>query len=157
MAKRGRKNAYETVIKPRFDDILKWLRSGATEEQICKNLGISQQTFYKYKQENTEFSEFLIKGRQNLVEQLRGALIKKALGFDYAESKVTTKVVDGKEQTTTEITTKAALPDVAALNLCLKNYDPENWANDPQQLKLKKEELELKQKLAQKDIWDGDF
>ena len=157
MAKRGRKNAYETVIKPRFDDILKWLRSGATEEQICKNLGISQQTFYKYKQENTEFSEFLIKGRQNLVEQLRGALIKKALGFDYAESKVTTKVVDGKEQTTTEITTKAALPDVAALNLCLKNYDPENWANDPQALKLKEKELELKQKIAQKDIWDGDF
>lgn len=157
MAKRGRKNAYETIIKPRFDDILKWLRSGATEEQICKNLGISQQTFYKYKQENTEFSEFLIKGRQNLVEQLRGALIKKALGFDYAESKVTTKVVDGKEQTTTEITTKAALPDVAALNLCLKNYDPENWANDPQALKLKEKELELKQKIAQKDIWDGDF
>ena len=157
MAKRGRKNAYETIIKPRFDDILKWLRSGATEEQICKNLGISQQTFYKYKQENTEFSEFLIKGRQNLVEQLRGALIKKALGFDYAESKVTTKIVDGKEQTTTEITTKAALPDVAALNLCLKNYDPENWANDPQALKLKEKELELKQKIAQKDIWDGDF
>lgn len=157
MAKRGRKNAYETVIKPRFDDILKWLRSGATEEQICKNLGISQQTFYKYKQENTEFSEFLIKGRQNLVEQLRGALIKKALGFDYSESKVTTKVVDGQEQTTTEITTKAALPDVAALNLCLKNYDPENWANDPQALKLKEKELELKQKIAQKDIWDGDF
>lgn len=157
MAKRGRKNAYETVIKPRFDDILKWLRSGATEEQICKNLGISQQTFYKYKQENTEFSEFLIKGRQNLVEQLRGALIKKALGFDYNESKVITKVVDGQEQTTTEITTKAALPDVAALNLCLKNYDPENWANDPQALKLKEKELELKQKIAQKDIWDGDF
>lgn len=157
MAKRGRKNAYETVIKPRFDDILKWLRSGATEEQICKNLGISQQTFYKYKQENTEFSEFLIKGRQNLVEQLRGALIKKALGFDYSESKVTTKVVDGQEQITTEITTKAALPDVAALNLCLKNYDPENWANDPQALKLKEKELELKQKIAQKDIWDGDF
>ena len=157
MAKRGRKNAYETVIKPRFDDILKWLRSGATEEQICKNLGISQQTFYKYKQENTEFSEFLIKGRQNLVEQLRGALIKKALGFDYNESNVITKVVDGQEQTTTEITTKAALPDVAALNLCLKNYDPENWANDPQALKLKEKELELKQKIAQKDIWDGDF
>ena len=92
-----------------------------------------------------------------MVEQLRGALIKKALGFDYSESKVITKVVDGQEQTTTEITTKAALPDVAALNLCLKNYDPENWANDPQALKLKEKELELKQKIAQKDIWDGDF
>ena len=62
MAKRGRKSAYETVIKPHFDDILKWLRSGATEEQISKNLGISQQTFYKYKQEYTEFLELLKKG-----------------------------------------------------------------------------------------------
>ena len=127
MAKRGRKNAYETIIKPRFDDILKWLRSGATEEQICKNLGISQQTFYKYKQENTEFSEFLIKGRQNLVEQLRGALIKKALGFDYAESKVTTKVVDGKEQTTTEITTTNMCTDLPGSLLLLGIASAQSW------------------------------
>ena len=157
MAKRGRKSAYETVIKPHFDDILKWLRSGATEEQISKNLGISQQTFYKYKQEYTEFLELLKKGRENLVEQLRGALIKKALGFEYTERKRITKYEDGNEIVQTEEYTKQALPDVAAANLLLKNYDKDNWANDPQQLKLKKDELELKQKLAQKDIWDGDF
>ena len=46
--------------------------------------------------------------------------------------------------TVTETITKVALPDVAALNLCLKNYDPDNWANDPQMLKIKKEELKIK-------------
>ncbi len=157
MAKRGRKSAYDTVIKPRFDDILKWLRTGATEKQIYENLGIKKDAFYKYKKEKPEFNELLKKGKESLVEQLRGALIKKALGFDYTEKKVTTKDEDGSITIITETTTKAALPDVAALNLALKNYDPDNWANDPQQLKLKKEELELKQKLAQKDIWDGDL
>ena len=34
MAKRGRKSVYDTKIKPRFDDILKWLRNGATEKQV---------------------------------------------------------------------------------------------------------------------------
>ena len=153
MAKRGRKNAYETVIKPRFDDILKWLRSGATEEQICKNLGISQQTFYKYKQEYTEFLELLKKGRENLVEQLRGALIKKALGFEYKESKRITKYEDGNEIIQTEEYTKQSLPDVAAANLLLKNYDKENWSNDPRSDDLKREELEMKKKLFDKENW----
>jgi hypothetical protein len=30
----------------------------------------------------------------------------------------------------------------------LKNYDSEAWANDPQMLKLKREELALKKELA---------
>lgn len=154
MAKRGRKSAYETIIKPHFDDILKWLRSGATEEQISKNLGISQQTFYKYKQEYTEFLELLKKGRENLVEQLRGALIKKALGFEYKESKRIINFEDGNEIIVhTEEYTKQALPDVAAANLLLKNYDKENWSNDPRNDELKRDEFELKKKLFDKENW----
>ena len=154
MAKRGRKSAYETIIKPHFDDILKWLRSGATEEQISKNLGISQQTFYKYKQEYTEFLDLLKKGRENLVEQLRGALIKKALGFEYKESKRIINFEDGNEIIVhTEEYTKQALPDVAAANLLLKNYDKENWSNDPRNDELKREEFELKKKLFDKENW----
>lgn len=143
----GRKNAYDTMISPRRDEILKWVKYGATEKQIANNLGISTTTFYKYKAENPEFSELLKKGRLELVLQLRGALVKKALGgFEYSETRKTTKNEGGEETTVTETITKVALPDVAALNLCLKNYDPENWANDPQLLKIKKEELKLKQK-----------
>ena len=47
--KRGRKGKYETDIKPRFDEITHWLRSGASEKQICENLGITKDTFYRYK------------------------------------------------------------------------------------------------------------
>lgn len=154
MAKRGRKSAYETIIKPRFSDILKWLQSGATEKQIADNLGISQATWCKYKVENVEFTELIKKGRESLVTQLRGALVKRAMGFEYTEKKKYSKRdPDGQVFQYVEETTKTALPDVAALNLCLKNYDPEDWANDPQALKIKREELELRREIAEKDNW----
>ena len=156
MAKRGRKSAYETRIKPRFSEILEWLKNGATEKQIYENLGVSRDVFYKYKRENKEFQEFLKNGRKSLVLQLRGALVKKALGFDYEETSETSEynAATGKmEITKREHKVKHALPDVAALNLCLKNYDPDEWANDPQALKIKEKELELRREIADRDAW----
>lgn len=44
-------------------------------------------------------------------------------------------------------------PDVAALNLALKNYDKDNWANDPQLLELKREELRYKKEQDEKNNW----
>lgn len=154
MAKRGRKSAYETTIKPRFSDIKEWLENGATEKQIADNLGVSYSTFNKYKAENSDFSEFLKNGRKSLVLKLRGALVKKAMGFEYTETKKYSKRdPDGNVSQYVEETTKTALPDVAALNLCLKNYDPEDWANDPQALRLKEKELDLRREIAEKDNW----
>lgn len=153
-AKGGRKSAYKTKIEPRLPEIAEWLANGATEKQIAYNLGIAGSTFEKYKAVNAEFAEFIKNGRKNLVLQLRGALVKKALGFDYEETKKTKKIEpDGGITTSIETYHKKALPDVAALNLCLKNYDSDNWANDPQALELKREELELKKQMAEKNDW----
>lgn len=151
--KRGRKGKYETDIKPRFDEITHWLRSGASEKQIYENLGITKDTFYRYKRNYKEFSDLLKNGRQALVMQLRNTLIKKAMGFEYTEVKQYAREENGNKVTYVEKTTKTALPDVAALNLCLKNYDPDNWANDPQALKMKEKELELRREIAEKDEW----
>lgn len=156
MAKRGRKSVYETHIKPRFSDISEWLESGATEKQIYENLGVSRNAFYKYKKDKKEFEDLLKNGRKTLVVQLRGALVKKALGFDYEETSETSEynAATGKmEITKCERKVKHALPDVAALNLCLKNYDPDEWANDPQALRIKEKELELKREIADRDAW----
>lgn len=156
MKKRGRKSAYETQIKPRFSDISDWLKSGATDKQIAFNLGIAYSTFNKYKSEKTEFAEFLKMGRQALVIELRGALVKKALGFNYVEtSEIKERDVETGEMKIAKVETKMkyAQPDVAALNLCLKNYDADNWANDPQALKLKEKELQLRREIADRDAW----
>ena len=158
MAKRGRKSAYDTIVKPRFDDILRWLRNGATEEIIYKNLGISKNAFYQYKKEIQEFNDLLKKGRESIVEELRGILMKKARGFEYKEYKRVTKVEDGETTVqSNEEYTKQALPDVAAANLLLKNYDKENWSNDPRSDDLKKAEFELKKKAFDKDNWESDL
>ena len=156
MAKRGRKSSYETIIKPRFDDILRWLRNGATEEIIYKNLGISKDVFYRYKREKSEFKALLKKGRESIVEELRGILMKKARGFEYKEYKRVTKVENGETIQNIEEYTKQALPDVAAANLLLKNYDKENWSNDPRSDDLKQAEFELKKKAFEKDNWESD-
>lgn len=154
MAKRGRKSAYETTIKPRFSDILNWLQNGATEKQCAENLGISESTWCKYKAEYGEFTDVVKNGRKSLVLQLRGALVKRALGFTYIEKKKYKKTDEsGAVCEYDEETTKTALPDVAALNLCLKNYDADNWANDPQALRLKEKELEIRKQIAEKDSW----
>ena len=153
MAKTGRKSAYDTIIKPRFDEIAEWLRNGALDKQIAANLGIDEATFYKYKASKTEFNELIKRGRETLVIELRGALVKKALGYTYTEVKKLTRIEDGKSIQSIEETTKTAHPDVAALNLCLKNYDADDWANDPQLLKIKEKELELRREIAEKDDW----
>ena len=151
--KAGRKSKYD-LVKENFPQIQKWLKDGLTEAQIAKNLGIAQSSWSLYKTQYSELTELIKSSRETVVDELRGALLKRALGFEYEEQKTYRKVEDdGKITTYTEITKKQALPDVAAINLSLKNYDKDNWANDPQLLALRKLEFEFKKKLAEKDDW----
>lgn len=156
MAKKsGRKDAYETKIKPRFDEIREWLINGANNDNIAHNLGVSKVTFYKYVKDKNELSELLKSGRVAIVAQLRSALIKKALGFEYSETKIIEREdpETGEKVKTVETYNKKSLPDVGAINLALKNYDLENWSNDPQGDAIKREELELKKQKLEKDDW----
>lgn len=156
MAKTGRKSAYEEKIKSRFKDIEKWLKGGATEKQIAAALGVGESTWFRYKAEKQEFQEFIkTVDRSEIVLDLRSALLKKAMGYTYEEKKQYIKedILTGKKYKYTEITTKMQHPDVAAINLALKNYDKENWANDPQMMDLKKQELELRKQMAEANQW----
>lgn len=155
MAKTGRKSAYEEKIKSRFKDIEKWLKGGASEKQIAAALGISESTWFKYKSEKSEFNEFIkTVDRSEIILDLRSALLKKALGYNYEEKKQYIKEdEDGNKYKYTEITTKIAHPDVAAINLALKNYDRENWSNDPQAMELKRQELELRKQMVEDRAW----
>lgn len=56
-----------------------WARDGLTDEQIAENLGISQDTFYKYKKKYPEFSESLKKGKEIVDYRVENALLKNAL------------------------------------------------------------------------------
>jgi len=145
----GRKNKYETHVKPYLKDIPDMLQT-MTEEQVSKKLGVAYSSWNKYKIEFPELTEVIKKGNFTLVGELKSVLKKRAKGFQYEERKV---IKEHGVIVREEIYVKSALPDVASINLLLKNYDKENWANDPQTLELRKKELELRRKQVEANTW----
>lgn len=149
MAKAGRKTKYFTHVEPYLNDIKSWTES-MTEEQIAKRLGVGYRNFCEYKRKYPQLEQAIKKGRSNLVEDLRSVLIKKAKGFSYEEKKI---ITDSQGYTRKEIVQKYAQPDVAAINLLLKNYDKKNWSNDPQAMEIRKKELELRERQVEANEW----
>lgn len=170
---KGRPNKYIENIRPNLALVSEMART-MTEKQIAEYFNVSYTgSWSQYKKDYPELVEAIKKGRQNLVAELRSALIQKAKGYKYIETKEITQKVDWPEDlyvqlleagfseeqldqaklVRTEVQHKRMAPDVAAINLALKNYDKENWANDPQMLDLKKEELELKKKQIEDNSW----
>lgn len=145
----GRPNKYFSHVEPNLKKIEQMARE-MTEAQIAKTLGVSERQFREMKKKFPPLSSALKKGRDELVLELKSTLIRKAKGFQYTEKKT---VKENGKVVREDIYEKASLPDVAALNLLLKNYDKENWANDPQVLKLREKELELREKQVDANIW----
>lgn len=69
-------------IKEKLVLVTGWARWGLSDEQICKNLGISIQTFYNYKNEHIEFLEAIKKGKDVVDFEIENALMKKAMSGD---------------------------------------------------------------------------
>jgi hypothetical protein len=155
MANVGRKSKYDECVKPYLKQITKWKRVGATDEQICEQLNISKTTFYEYQKKYSEFAESIKKGKTELVMDLRGELARIAFKHTLETKKqyIRQDEETGHKTQYTEITTKEVDGDIAAINLLLKNLD-ENWSNDPQNLALRKQELELRKAIAEANNFD---
>ena len=153
--KRGRKSAYDEKIAPRLKDIRKWRKVGATVENMADALGVSKTTFHKYLNEKPEFADAYKKGTFDLVMDLRGELARIAFKHTLETKKQYIKQdeVTGHKTAYTEITTREVDGDIAAINLLLKNLD-ESWSNDPQNLALRKQELELRKQIAAANNFD---
>ena len=113
------KSKYETHVKDNLILVEGWARDGLTEAQIAKNLGISVETFYKYKRQNVEFFEALKKGKEVVDYEVENALYKAA--------------VNG---------------NVTAMIFWLKNRKPHGWKDrkEATEIELQAKELELKAK-----------
>ena len=135
------KSKYETDVKPRLVEIEAWKRDGLTDEQIFKNLGISRDTFYKYKEKYADFSDALKKGKEVADIEVENALFKRAIGYKYKEvikevkeidGKKTTyvkevKEIDGKKTTYVKEVIKEMPGDVGAQIFWLKNRKSNKW------------------------------
>lgn len=144
----GRPSKYGEYVKPYLDKV-KAMAQTHTEEQIAKSLGVSKRQFVEYKKQHKELRDAILKGRQDLSADLRSTLIRRAKGFTYEEKTIHK---EGGVVISEDIKVRTALPDVAALNLCLKNYD-ETWRNAPADYELKKRALELQERKMEFEEW----
>lgn len=148
----GRKNKYETHVKPHLKDIPKWYET-MTESQIAKKLGISVASFEIYKNKYPELVECLKKSKEALIDELKATLKMKAKGFTYKETKKTIRSVGGEKVVVIEKYEKYAQPDTGAIHLLLKNIDA-SWHNDDvATLELKRKQLDLTERKIEQNEW----
>lgn len=137
---------YDSYVKPHLKKIRKWYNGGANIAEIATNLGIHKNTFYKMRHQVPELSKiFDNPDFSGLIKDLRGALVKKALGFKETVTKRTSLTSQNGNVSKVELIEQYFPPDVAAINLALKNYDTKNWANDPAELAIKKRLVKLQE------------
>lgn len=157
MAKVGRKNKID-VIKNNLDKIEKWLVNKNSDEFISNCLGIGYSTWLKYKSTLPEIIEIIEKTpqkRANLIEDLREAEIKRALGYDYEETKtiiVTDEKTGQPKILRKEIYKKHCAADpVANERARYRLGDKETLTAD--NFELKKQLFEFKREQAKADEW----
>ena len=121
------KSKYEAYVLPQLQSIKSWVLGGLDEGEIAQRLGICCQTLKKYKKEHKELDEILNSDRDKIIAEIEKALIKKAKGYTYVE----TKRVDKGDREEITVTEKEMPPDLSAISFLLRNYCPEKWSDKP--------------------------
>lgn len=151
----GRPSRYDAEIKPHLTEIENAVKSGATDKEIADAFGMSVSSIYEYKRKYKEFSQAFARGRKRIVYEIKAALLKKALGFEYQEEKtVAKKDKEGKNIVLIEQYKRYCVPSETAAAMLLRNYD-ENWRdNDKASAEIKKQETELRKAIAEANNFD---
>lgn len=147
------KPAYETNVEPYLDQIPEWYKT-MTVRQIAAKLGVSKTTLYKYAQQHPELQTALDGGKDGLVDDLKNAIKRRALGYDYEETTVreSDSEKNGYEIITTTVK-KHMPPDLGSIHLLLKNLDPEWHDADQTTIRLKEKELDIKERKVEAAEW----
>ena len=121
---------YKQWLEPEGLTLLEgWARDGLTDEQIAGNIGINTSTLYDWKNKFPKISEALKKGKEVVDIQVENALLKRALGYDFQETRVEKSDKDG----TKIIQTLKHIPaDTTAQIFWLKNRRPDKWRDKPE-------------------------
>lgn len=118
----GRPCKYESHVKPYLDKIYEWLKQGYTDCSICEQLGISQDSWTKYKEQYSDLSELYARARAHRNALVMNKMFQRACGEKVAlrKQKATKdgEIVDLVEE-------QYIPPDVNAADLFLRNNDPE--------------------------------
>lgn len=125
----GRKGKYhEYLTKDGQTKLEGWARSGLTDEQIAKNIGVHKATLYDWKNKYPEIDEALKRGKEVVDFEVENALLKRAKGYEYEEVRIIQETDgNGVVKKRQEKTMKHVPPDSTAIIYWLKNRLPDVW------------------------------
>lgn len=106
-----------------------WARDGLTDEQLAAKIGITATTLYDWKNKYPVISEALKRGKEVVDVEVENALLKRAMGYEYTETRTET-ADDGTVKTI--VMQKTMPPDTTAQIFWLKNRRPAVWRDKKQ-------------------------
>lgn len=116
-----------------------WARDGWIDTRIAAQIGISPSTLYDWKRKYPEIADALAEGKEVVDAKVENALLKRALGYEYKETRR-----EGQLGGAAKIieTTRHIPPDVAAGIFWLKNRKPDVWREKVETVITANEEVE---------------
>lgn len=125
---------YDTNVLPYLEYIEAWARDGVPEKEIAKKLCISYTMLKEYKKRESALSSILARTKEYVdLVQVVGAYKRRAMGYDYDETKVKYKYVKKRDGTIEkvpvgeEITRKHVPGDPRAMEFWLRTRQRELW------------------------------
>lgn len=119
---RGRKTKYNPITHPAMVKAL--TESGAINTELAEKLKVSVPTLNAWSKKYPEFFSAKKEGKDKVDKEVEISLFKKAIGYEYVETK---EIVSDKDGKRTETTVKFVPPDVTAQIFWLKNRQPHDW------------------------------
>lgn len=101
-----------------------WLRDGLSVRQICENLNVNTNYWYKAIDASDEFARISTRTKDIVDREVENALYKRAIGYEYEEI---TEEYEADFLIKKKVVTKRQPPDVAAQIFWLKNKRPNDW------------------------------
>lgn len=120
-----------------------WSTDTYTIAEVCDLVGISERSFYSWRDKSAEFADALKKAEEKrnqfFLAEAKKSLLKKIQGYTVKEKHTIYVNSTGKSSTGEEIdkpkikeqkiVEKHFQPDTAAIIFTLTNQDPDNWRN----------------------------
>lgn len=143
--KPGSPSLYIEKIYPYLSDIGRYIRCGVTEGQLASYYNVGKTSWAKYKKDYPEMNETINKAKTEFKTEIICRAYEVAMGYEYTETTTVEEKdnegkVIGKKTTTYK---KHAKADAGMLQFLLINRISDEFARDPQVLKLRQKALEL--------------
>ena len=151
------------LILNNLDRIENWKANGKSIRWICGQLGVSKSLFYNVcKDESNGLKDTVKKGKDIAVSKIEDSMFNAAIGYTrlvkkyYKVKHIEYDPVTGKKILETEDIVEREEevfypPDNTAGIFLLKNWG--GYMNEPATLKLRKEEVELRKKQVEANLW----